>query len=300
VSDRQTGRRDFLGTIGTVTALASVPAVSGRREQLSFDELINRANQIRSEHNSREAWKKYLAENGVGGSSEQYSLSMEDSISTSRYTHRDQISCEFNLAVGPDTIDGEATAKYYAELNWKYLFGGFKEVCQWTPSGRNCYEKPKTKGAPPRDIVGIVWSPQEWKLLRDNLSEDTVASQHVEYEHESWAERRGLAFAMHDKAANEYMERQGNHFSTIPTDETFHAGVFLTDVGDYDEERYVRGEYHHTYNGWGINGVSIGPGGVSVGLGWETREMVTEANNYDEVLRVYQSEADRVGFPGPD
>jgi len=289
---KHTSRRGFLGTVGAIGATVGLPAVVGKQDELTFEEKIERANRVRQEHNSRDAWKEYLLDRGVTGSSDQYTLGGDDGPSIQRYHDESEIDVEINLTFDVELRENQR--KYYGELNWQFHWGG-KEVEKWCPDNQ-CRAKAKSRGEPPRDIVGIGFSKDHWDTQVRNIYSYTNASNHVEVEKESVTgrgENGGVAFAMHDQAANEGggYEDDGQKFYTIPPSETFFCGIFLEPVGEYTEsQRWIQGDYHHIWGGLGIDSVSIGAG-ISTSLEFSTEEMKIATNNDNCELELRQDEA---------
>jgi hypothetical protein len=288
---KHTSRRSFLGTVGATGATVGLPAVLGKQDELTFEEKIERANRIRQEHNSRDAWKEYLLDRGVMGSSDQYTLGGDDGPSIQRYHDESEIDVEINLTFD---VDHSNERTYYAELNWHYHWGG--TTTDKTPGWGNQGEIAKSKGEAPKDLVSLSFTSTQWEAVRRYST-----SRHVSHEKNTG---EGVLFAMHDKDANEYPGyiEDGERYETIPPEETFHAGAFLNPKNDSVwDDRHVQGDYAHIWGGLGISSASVSyPEGVSVGLKYMTNKMeVTSPNDSDLPLKKYESDAKNEGGWGP-
>jgi hypothetical protein len=288
---KHTSRRGFLGTVGAIGATVGLPAVLGKRNELTFEEKIDRANRLRQEHNSRGAWKEYLLEHGVTGSSDQYTLGSEDGPSIQRYHDESEIDVEINLTFD---VDHSNERTYYAELNWHYHWGGTQT--DKTPGWGNQGTVARSKGESPRDLAGLAFPRTQWKCVGEYQT-----SGHVEYEKNTG---EGVVFAMHDQAANEFPGYvvDGEKYECIAPNESFHVGVFLKPINDRSwNNRVVMGDYAHIWDGLGIKTISISyPTGVSVGLGIGTEKMeITSPNGSNENLEMYENEAQREDGWGP-
>lgn len=294
---KHTSRRSFLGTVGAIGATVGLPAVLGKQEDLTFEEKIDRANRLRQEHNSRDAWKEYLLEHGVTGSSDQYTLGGDDDPSIQRYHDESEIDVEINLTFD---VDHSNERTYYAELNWHYHWGGSR--IDKTPGRGNQGRVAKSCGQKPRDLVALAYKYDQWEPVSEYQSGKPYStSRHVEWEGNNG---EGVLFAMHDSAANEragYVDDDGFEYYTIPPEEQFHAGAFLKPKNNKGD-RPIRGDYAHHWGGLGLKkeaGVAY-PAGVDVGLKYKTHQMkITSPNGSEEPLLVYESDAEREDGWGP-
>lgn len=286
-------RRKFLASLGAVATTSAATTATSRQDQLSFVQKIRQANEVRRRQSSRDAWKQHLTERGVAGSSDTAKLTTDDGISTQRYQNRSQIDLELNLAYDTDTVEGDTTTVFYAELNWNYRWGGTERQC---PPGRftSCYDVARSDGQAPRDLAGIVYEDEDWERLYDNNDQDFTLSEHVEYENGSYVDDKGVVFGVHDKAANETVRIDGDRYTTIPPEEIFTCGLFLTLEGPWNDPnnvRKVQADYHHIYGGWGIDSISLG-GGISTTLKYFTKEMKIDTENNGDALEVHKEDAD--------
>jgi hypothetical protein len=258
---KHTSRRGFLGTVGAIGATVGLPAVLGKRNELTFEVMIDRANRIRQEHNSREAWKEYLLEHGVTGSSDHYILGKHSNPSIQNFDERSDIDVQINLTY---QLDDDYERQYYAELNWKY------------PETEESFET----GEYPPDLTGLAFRESKWDWCWPDIHRTTRTSGRVDVKMGK-ASDPGMAFKMHD----------GRIGYEHPAPE--YSGVFLTKDEPVENHREIFGNYVHTWGEWGVKNVSISfPEAVTVTPGWLTHTMEIGTNEDNERLKVSEKDAD--------
>lgn len=211
-------RRRFLSKAG---AVALTPALIGSAVAKKSDDPMvvrKRANKIRRNAGQR-AWKKFLRTKGFRLTSTPIGMKLnEGDVGTQGFDNVDgsssdcDICIEFSLYV--DT-SGVYTIDMFWDFDSEMVVGG--------------------GGYSPVDALGLYYNPIHWDYETNTLSGTTYTSNKGIVAVEDDNVDDGLPFVVDDGAASD--------------DTNYWAGLNIVPVGDYSSaERYVYGEYVHTWN----------------------------------------------------
>lgn len=244
-------RRRFLGGVGA-TVLSSPLVGSAAADEPDAMAMRERANRIRRKAGQR-AWKKFLRSQGFALTSTKVGMKLnEGGVGTHGFDNVDgsssdcDICLDFSLYVGYSGV-------YSIDMFWQF------DSEKWVGGG----------GYAPVDALGLYFDPQQWNYESNSLSDTTYTSGDGIVTVEDDSINDGLPFVVDDVAADD-----GTYYW---------AGLNIVPVGNYtSSERYVYGEYVHTWNVTETN-YSVGasyPAGVSISF--DTTETVKKESTGTE------------------
>lgn len=224
------------------------------------------ANKIRANAGQR-AWKKYLRSQGIPLTSTKVGMNLDDNgVGTQGFDNVDGSSSDCDICLD-FSLYVDYSGVYSIDMFWDY------DSEKWVGGG----------GYDPVDALGLYFDPQQWDYESNSLSDTTYTSGNGIVSVEDDSINDGLPFTADDGAAED-----GTYYW---------AGLNVVPVGDYSSsERYVYGEYVHTWNVSETNysvGVSY-PAGVSISFSTtETvkKESTGTEGDGDTLMKLNQSEA---------
>lgn len=247
--------------------VGSVAAKDGKSDPKALRE---QANKIRR-NAGQKAWKKYLQSQGCGLASVETGLSLDksDGVSTQGFDNVDGSSSDCDICLD-FTLYHDIYGNYNIDMYWTY------DSEKWTGGG----------GYSPHDGLGLYFDPQQWDFEFDTLTGTSYTSNKDIVSVEDDSIYDGLPFSVYDAGTGD--------------DTAYWAGIYITPVGDYSpSERYVYGEYLHTWNVDYTNySMSVSyPGGVS--MSFDTSEtVITEPTGTEgdgnTLMKLNQNQSDPV------
>lgn len=208
---------------------------------------------------------------------------------TFRPTTRDGPSSEKVGCVDPIQCDGDIdlTLSFsYNTYNHSYYAGVTMRMRYYYYT--NQYGTFYGGGVPPKDVLGIQWERDHWKLKnRDDIPGSTTDSDNITWANGSW-DFEGLAFNVDDEThckSSGFTPIEESEWSDYET-----VGAFLEKGDDYEALDSVTASYAHTWSGVVYDiGVSF-PAGISLTTGSNTQYKELQTDLDGDTLIVDESD----------